>query len=677
MRISFLLWSRTVQVDETDCSRMSSVDVVDLQPRITVSSMHYMNCRAVVPRNSSTLCEGRVYGLMGGLMSHVSSGALNIYSRQFWEQFSRFCLKSLFQLCNPYSPLMSALIDSKNYSLVTRASSLCRAHAAVQFVEQQFNASSAIIPGRNFQVGACIRGTPAKLESLLWHGTKQFRTLADKISDVQTAIFHIQSKILKETQLMLKLTGRDETDSRISASIDRTMLLAEELFQSTDIDLSSFSNGRSGVCTDGNSYIDDKVLNMSLEELIAQRDSVTSDGIGDLSKWMEESISAAGLYAEPNIVNFVECFYCMLRSPSLQLWLRNVCITSDEPPTLNTRLDILIERFPVVIAACFAMHAKALNTSFINRIRWLLPDVELRSVLALKGNVSCIEGIETISIALSADDTSVADDDEMVTTKCKKLGDAMMRLLRADMVDALTGLFSNAMEGNYFDEALTTILRLRDMSLSDPVLPDRIDGAMDLATDDPVQRIVVSKSRNLMWQSCLRSLVCKVCENGYLSWLCRIPNVFVGNIDLSELIMIELETLACSTELNGFMTAKKMDTTLTLPYCGNYYECLAAFQLSRFDYHGAARALNSLTSELNSLSTKPFATQAWYVLLLFIIPTICSKASLLAFPMLRRRHCRCSHEQSSSLYNGLRCKRLMQLVSSLRLVDREPLTPRA
>lgn len=583
LRVSFLLWCKPVQLDDISpsLSKLGKVDIIDLQPRIAVSTNYYMIDGLALDRIGPF--EGRVCGLMSGLMRYVDTSVMDLFSMNFWTQFRSFCMQRLFQLNTPYSAFLLCLVDAKNYNLVSRASSLCRTFSILQKAEDQFNASSEILPAWNLH---------SRRRVVDGNKSSNLELLVSCISDMRTNIFYIQSLIMKELRsMLLRTTNGGPT---VDVHVDKILRLAEDLYQSSELDLSLFATRRA---VSHANVVKDAVLSFGDDDLILT-DKSTSGEVLDMSKWLEHALFASNIPAS-SLINFAEGFQSMIRLPIMALWMQNMHCDNN-----GDFVDVLVSNFPVIVAACFVTYTKALNMSFIERIRWLFAEREVRSTIALKGNFSCIQGIEAVILALSTYD-SIDGETGGLDPKVDKLVGETMRMLRTDMADAMRGSFTNAMEGNFFDEALTVVMRMKDLDVTTSKNKGRIE--VDETAGNPA--LLAQKG---LWQSCLRSLVCRVCENGFLGWLCGIPNIHAGSTDISEAIMVELENLACSTELDGLLTAKPVGLIPSLPYSGNYYECLVAFQLSRCDYHGAARGMISLVSQLEgSIKVADLRLQSW------------------------------------------------------------------
>lgn len=599
---------------------LDRVDVLDLQPHMVVSAAASPQTGvegAVGKRrgvNGPVLHENSVYGLMSTLLLQAPSscGHTDIYSASLWERFAAVCLTSLFQTNSPFVPFVNALVDTKNYSLVARVSSLVRAVVQLQQTEHRFNLSSSLTPAANLQLTRSMQSVRSGSHELVLQssrGVLNLRAMTDAVSEVQSRVFAVQSRIMKEMRGLLCLRDSQGTQEDEKEIVERVLHLAEELFQCTSLDMSSFGDdedksGREQALSDG-------IANMTTVELATQQvisgEVCAGGSLSDLQTWLRVNCEA-GLLPVTSLVAFAEAFHSIQRLPALQLWLRSISANAN-----GLSLNIMVEHFSSVLAACFTMHSRALNMRFVERVRWLIESAEARAVIALKGSSSCIEGIESLCVLLSAFDCG-----EETESKVGRVASAMITMLRSDLVDALSGSFAHAMDGNYFAEAFSTVLRLKELG-SSVVVQRPAQESMDVVNDGPVGGQHAPLPRKQPWQVCLQSLISRVCEGGHLGWLCSIPNICIGSINISEVIMQELESLACSSELDSFLSSKKWQAgkvsgfsqERSERYVGSYYECLAAFQLSRFDFHGAARCLNSAASELEASRGNSLRLQAW------------------------------------------------------------------
>lgn len=211
---------------------------------------------------------------------------------------------------------------------------------------------------------------------------------------------------------------------------------------------------------------------------------------------------------------------------------------------------------------CTALHLAGLSgvLEIIDRSLPLLPK-ELGAALALDGAMLQVEQV-TNALDILSQSSSNLD-----RSACSQ-----------SLVVELHGAWSRAFEyalshGDRFGEALEALLRVAELE---------------------EQRLVLSAeglpTTGVTWRDCLRTLVSQACETGQLGWLCSVPDrQMLGygrrGLSLSEAVAATLEVLA---------------TTLAVPsqQLGvgslevNFFECLHVYQLSRRNYHDAARIMH-------------------------------------------------------------------------------------
>jgi hypothetical protein len=68
------------------------------------------------------------------------------------------------------------------------------------------------------------------------------------------------------------------------------------------------------------------------------------------------------------------------------------------------------------------------------------------------------------------------------------------------------------------------------------------------------------------WKLCIRSMALHACDTGRIDWLCSVPNVVLGDISISNSILLELEVIATQFSVAHGIDGKKSECS--------YYECL-------------------------------------------------------------------------------------------------------
>jgi hypothetical protein len=316
-----------------------------------------------------------------------------------------------------------------------------------------------------------------------------------------------------------------------------------------------------------------------------------------LQSWLDRSARAAPERVI-DILAIAEAIGTMETFPLYHVLLQSLSESNREQ-----EIDVLLEHCPSLLAELYALQVRVLNLQFVDRIRHRISDRETSATAGLRCAASWIAGIESLLGNPSLSNS---------------VGAEMIGILKSDLSSALLRCFSYAIDGRMFDHAFGLIRRVIALQSVDAG-----NVAVGLLKDvDLSQRSGASTSARLKrseWQTCLRTLVNRCCEDGYLGWLCSLPDVWECGINLSEKIEEELENIACTNDiqnLNAFVVGGRRYVKY-IHNRVNFYECLAAFQLSRFDFHSAARSFHMLSERLTHADGLPdvsvIDTQSRYV----------------------------------------------------------------
>lgn len=214
---------------------------------------------------------------------------------------------------------------------------------------------------------------------------------------------------------------------------------------------------------------------------------------------------------------------------------------------------------------CAALHLAGLSNvlEIVDRSLPFLPR-EQGAVLALDGALLHAEQVTDALDLLSQSSSTQLD------------RAACSQALVAELHGAWSRVFEYALwHGDRYGEALEALLRVAELE---------------------EQRLVLSSSYSpatgVTWRDSLRTLVSQACEMGQLGWLCSVPDrQLLGyakrGLSLAEAVAATLEVLATTLEVP---TSVQNQTGCCAGV--NYFECLYAYQLSRRNYHDAARIMH-------------------------------------------------------------------------------------
>lgn len=214
---------------------------------------------------------------------------------------------------------------------------------------------------------------------------------------------------------------------------------------------------------------------------------------------------------------------------------------------------------------CSALHLAGLAgvLEVIDRSLPFLPR-EHGAALALDGALLQVEQVTDALDLFSQNSSNLLD-----RTACSQ---AMV----AELHCAWSRVFEYALwHGDRYGEALEALLHVAELE---------------------EQRLVLSAgylpTTGVTWRDSLRTLVSQACEMGQLGWLCSVPDrQLLGyakrGFSLGEAVAATLEVLATTLEVpTSAQSQPELSTGV------NYFECLYAYQLSRKNYHDAARVMH-------------------------------------------------------------------------------------
>jgi hypothetical protein len=114
----------------------------------------------------------------------------------------------------------------------------------------------------------------------------------------------------------------------------------------------------------------------------------------------------------------------------------------------------------------------------------------------------------------------------------------------------------------------------------------------------------VSTTDSSHWKNCLRTLIFSVCSIRNIFWLCSLPDSLIGPdgvtyIDLTKEITQQMENLARSSDLMSLPTgANGISSEESATSLGNFYDCIAAYLVSKRQYMECARLQYQLVQRL-------------------------------------------------------------------------------
>lgn len=214
---------------------------------------------------------------------------------------------------------------------------------------------------------------------------------------------------------------------------------------------------------------------------------------------------------------------------------------------------------------CASLHLAGLSSvlEIIDRSLPFLPR-EQGAVLALDGALLHVEQVTDALDLLSQSSSTQLD------------RAACSQALVAELHGAWSRVFEYALwHGDRYGEALEALLRVAELEEQRLVLT---------STD--------SSAAGVTWRDSLRTLVSQACEMGQLGWLCSVPDrQLLGyakrGLSLAEAVAATLEVLATTLDVPS-----AAESRTERPSGVNYFECLYTYQLSRRNYHDAARIMH-------------------------------------------------------------------------------------
>ena len=467
--------------------------------------------------------------------------SLDVTSDIFHQTFFNEC--QIFFRLEPYSEFTNFLMENCEHSLLCRMLSLVQLNAEINS-----KSSGAIRIGNRDMI----------------------IDLGSLFSSIHRNSLYSQCKIQKYlSDLLDRRNPPSQEDLRLALSLFENLIHCTETVDSFSVDRLDLDS------------MEMNTADLSCTEV--DSGSYTIDSIRAVIKIWYESNAVEGLSTNDSvaILSLVEGLYVLASLPVFRVLLAAVDGGTKSGHEITAEnLTNFLNDCPDLVLRCYLLHQKIHNIRFIERVRWLLGErSSICSLVAMRGCNSWKEGL-----CWSLDH------------HCR-VPVSVSRQLQEDIEAATVSYFTHALEGYYFEEALSSVFQLLNY---DALSRDRAEEESRAIPDGSMETNAIPEYRQ-KWKECLRSLVYRACESGHLEWLCSLPDISNSEEHVISLIVQELELLACSTEIREIVVERmgNSDGKLVgdqLAYLRyernqvNFYECLAAFLLSRLNYREAARA---------------------------------------------------------------------------------------